>query len=254
MNYEERLLLYNEYLEHKDGKLYWLKANSNRIKVSSRAGTVTKGFIGISINKVKYYEHDIVYELLKGELVSGDCLTHLDGDNTNNFIDNLRKNETFEEALEREGAIKSLWQSLFYYYEGMLYRHSNDKKIGCPNGSGYNQFYFGKKYFRMGRAIWEYHFGEIADSLEIDHINCIKEDDRIENLRLATPHENMCNHLVQPNNKLGIKGVSAYNNRFVAYIKENGSTKNLGYYDTPEEAKAAYDAAALELHGEFARL
>lgn len=43
------------------------------------------------------------------------------------------------------------------------------------------------------RVIWYYFNGEIPESYEIDHINGIKTDNRLENLRLVTPKENMNN-------------------------------------------------------------
>jgi hypothetical protein len=53
------------------------------------------------------------------------------------------------------------------------------------------------------------------------------------------------------------KGVSQHNRvkagPFYARIKANGKTVHLGYFSTPEEAAAAYDAAAKNLFGEFAR-
>ncbi|WP_436868476.1 HNH endonuclease signature motif containing protein, partial [Enterobacter hormaechei] len=41
--------------------------------------------------------------------------------------------------------------------------------------------------------IWEMHNGPIPQNMEIDHINRIKLDNRLENLRLATRRQNACN-------------------------------------------------------------
>jgi hypothetical protein len=58
----------------------------------------------------------------------------------------------------------------------------------------------------------------------------------------------------QKNNRLGIKGVSLRNSgKYCAVIQINGKTKYLGVFTTAAEASAAYAAAALERHGEFAR-
>jgi hypothetical protein len=40
----------------------------------------------------------------------------------------------------------------------------------------------------------------------------------------------------------------------LAQIKRNYKSYNLGYYDAIEEASAAYQKAAMEMHGEFSIL
>jgi len=90
---------------------------------------------------------------------------------------------------------------------------------------------------------------------QIDHINGIRDDNRIANLRLATVAENSQNVGKQSNNKSGFKGVHwhARGKKFRAQIMANGKSKSLGLFHTAAEAAAAYDIAAAELHGEFAR-
>lgn len=52
----------------------------------------------------------------------------------------------------------------------------------------------GKKIGFLGhRVIWVYFNGEIPEGYEIDHINTITDDNRLENLRLVTHKENMNN-------------------------------------------------------------
>jgi hypothetical protein len=92
------------------------------------------------------------------------------------------------------------------------------------------------------------------DGLMVDHINGIRTDNRRANLRICTQAQNQRNRGAQRNNSTGYKGVSfiSRENRYHAAIKVNGKTKALGNFGTAEEAHAAYCAAALELHGEFA--
>lgn len=94
------------------------------------------------------------------------------------------------------------------------------------------------------------------DDIFIDHINGNKLDNRRENLRYATAAENVRNRVKAPNNTSGYKGVSyhRFTGKWQATIGANNKQFYLGLYSTPEEAHEAYKAAALELHGEFARV
>lgn len=89
----------------------------------------------------------------------------------------------------------------------------------------------------------------------IDHIDMDRANNRLSNLRLATPSQNGANRGRQKNNSSGLKGV-AWNKgakRWRAQIKANGKRRHLGYFDTAEEAHAAYQEAAASLFGDFAR-
>lgn len=93
--------------------------------------------------------------------------------------------------------------------------------------------------------------------LFVDHRNLDKTDNRRENLRIATPSESMCNQRQRRgNNKSGYRGVcyDAARNGWVATITFNGKTTRLGIFPTAREAAIAYNTAAEQLHGEFARL
>lgn len=90
----------------------------------------------------------------------------------------------------------------------------------------------------------------------IDHVDCNTLNNRIENLRPATSHENCFNRGASGRSKLGVKGVHKLNREirpYKAVIGYGGKLYFLGNWDTLEEAKAAYAKAAAELHGDFAR-
>lgn len=90
---------------------------------------------------------------------------------------------------------------------------------------------------------------------EIDHINNIKMDNRIENLREADRSRNCMNKNITKSNKTGFKGVSWFkkSKKYRAQIQINGKPKHLGLYNCPKEAHLSYCKAALERDAEFAK-
>lgn len=80
---------------------------------------------------------------------------------------------------------------------------------------------------------------------EIDHINGVKDDNRIENLREASSAQNSQNITkARSDNKTGLLGVSYYKNHktkpYKADCRINGVTVYLGRFNTPEKAHEAY--------------
>ena len=110
----------------------------------------------------------------------------------------------------------------------------------------------GKKSFLAHRLAWLHVYGAWPRE-QIDHINQIKSDNRLANLREASQKQNLWNTGARGNNQAGLKGVSPLGRRFVAQIRAGRKRKiYLGLFKTPEEAHAAYCAAAERHHGEFA--
>jgi hypothetical protein len=96
----------------------------------------------------------------------------------------------------------------------------------------------------------------VSDDQLVDHINGNGFDNRRINLRFCSNSQNLHNRTFQKNNTSGFKGVTfkKHCGRWAARIKSNGREIHLGYFSDPKAAALAYNAAAVDLQGEFARL
>ena len=80
----------NEYFEYKDGFLYWKKVNSNVTKIGNIAGCFQKnGYQILMLNKQFHYVHRLIYLKFYGNLPK--IIDHIDGNPSNNKIENLRE-------------------------------------------------------------------------------------------------------------------------------------------------------------------
>jgi len=98
--------------------------------------------------------------------------------------------------------------------------------------------------------------GSLCFNMEVDHKNGDKLDNRKRNLRLCSRQQNQCNVGMIGSNTSGFKGVwrSHDKKKWVARIVRNRKAFHLGTFDTPEEASIAYNRAAKEKFGDFAKL
>lgn len=128
------------------------------------------------------------------------------------------------------------------------------RTTGSPDHRGYCRICVDGHLYLAHRLAWLYAHGRWPAAM-IDHVNGDKSDNRIANLREATMAQNKMNVCAPRTNKSGFKGVSWNSDagKWMAYIRAAGKSYNLGRFDTPEAAHAAYAEAAARLHGEFAR-
>jgi hypothetical protein len=88
----------------------------------------------------------------------------------------------------------------------------------------------------------------------VDHINRNGLDCRKENLRIATNSQNNMNRGMFKNNTSGYRGVHRKGNMWRAMIYVSGKQIRLGTFKNIKDAASAYNAAAIQYHGEFASL
>lgn len=107
------------------------------------------------------------------------------------------------------------------------------------------------KTLKAHRLAWFMQYDELPNV--IDHINGVKDDNRINNLRSCSQQENTLNKMAYINNTSRYKGVywKKQNKKWQAQISFNGKSHYLGLFDCPKEASEVYEEKAKELHGEF---
>jgi hypothetical protein len=148
-----------------------------------------------------------------------------------------------------------LKSKLRYNPETGVFRKVNVNKIvGSLNHHGYMHISINKKVYQLHRLAWLYVYGEIPAE-QIDHINGIRNDNRICNLRKANRHENCRNSGLRRDNNSGYKGVGWHKgcNKWQARCVIDGKRKHIGMYDSAELAAAAYQEYAKKSYGEFHR-
>lgn len=122
---------------------------------------------------------------------------------------------------------------------------------GSVHYEGYIVITINKKTYQSHRLAWLYVYGHLPKN-EIDHINHIKHDNKISNLREATKSQNLQNQIkAQKDNKsTALLGVhfNKRNNNFNASIRKDGKLKHLGCFKTAQEAHEAYIKEKRKIH------
>lgn len=106
---------------------------------------------------------------------------------------------------------------------------------------------------RLHRLVAIRAFGAIPAGMFVDHIDGDARNNRRGNLRIVTMAQNAAN-AASRGGASQYRGVFKARNKWAAQIAKGGVRMCLGTFETEEEAAAAYDAAAKNVHGEYARL
>jgi hypothetical protein len=146
---------------------------------------------------------------------------------------------------------------LFEYKDGQLISKQKSKRrnvgdvLGKINDRGYVTATVQGDVYRVHRLIFLWHYGVMPE--QIDHINGVRDDNRIENLRPATSSENAQNRIAS--SVSGTKGVYWHKqiNRWVASICVNRKNIHLGSFEDIDAAKTVAMQARKDVHGSFAR-
>ena len=115
------------------------------------------------------------------------------------------------------------------------------KTIRTKDSAGYYMVDVNKRSYKAHRIIYAIMSGFCPPNMEVDHINGVRTDNRISNLRLVSSSMNSRNRKLRSDNKTGVNGVSFDKEcgLFAANVRFNGKWKRLGRFRSIEEASQA---------------
>lgn len=138
-----------------------------------------------------------------------------------------------------------------------IWRVSNNNriKIGDQAGhvskrTGYTHIKINRKLYAAHRLAWLYIHGELP-SKEIDHIDHVRTNNCIRNLREVTRQENGRNTSIRSDNYSGVTGVNWHKPTFRWHARIydlSGKNKHLGYFINFEEARQARKEAEVKFN------
>lgn len=121
---------------------------------------------------------------------------------------------------------------------------------GCRSGNGYLSIQLDGRIYLAHRLAWLYSFGAWP-SLDVDHIDGVRANNSIGNLRQASKSTNAQNirraHIDSTSGVLGVwKGKGR--NKWTSALKVDGKIHHIGNFGTSKEAEEAYLKAKRALH------
>lgn len=125
-----------------------------------------------------------------------------------------------------------------------------DLVAGCTrsNSDGYAQIGINGKLYKAHRIAMLLAYGFYGDKLEVDHINHVRDDNRLLNLRFVTATGNRRNQTRRGDNASGVTGVHYHKGarKYEARIKVDDVNIYLGSFVSLEEAAEVRKAAEIK--------
>jgi hypothetical protein len=137
------------------------------------------------------------------------------------------------------------------------YEYLNQWKWYCSSTGYANRASARDKNYKQKKILMHRIIMKAPKSMQVDHIDSNRLNNSKSNLRLVTKQQNHMNRRkLNKKTSSKYKGVSYYSiaKKWVATIYYKNKRYHLGYFNFEAEAVAAYNLAAVSIHGEYARL
>lgn len=133
---------------------------------------------------------------------------HIDGDRYNNSVENLRWSHCIQREKDKSKEVEKTtidlsnveWKPLIGFEDIFLISNNGavkskiqEKLLRICRRNGYARYAICGKMYSAHRLVYETFVGKIPEGMIIDHINGIRDDNRVENLRCITQSENAMN-------------------------------------------------------------
>lgn len=203
--------------------------------------------VTLIINKIAktFMIHRLVAETFIENPNNYPIVHHIDGNKLNNHVNNLKwvtyqentevgEKKRFGERIEIKEDDEN-WKTIPYLpdymasKDGRIYSKKTKKTLAGSYRNGYLRASIKGKSYSFHILIYNTFIGEIPKGLVIDHINGIRDDNRLSNLRCVTQSENMFN--AQKNGHKGQHKVAQYdlNHNFIKeYDSYTQAAKEMG--------------------------
>lgn len=219
------------------------------------AGRVSElGYVLLMIDGVNHIAGQVAWTYVHGAWPHA-RIKYIDGNPLNNQIDNIRVQDADHALVKSIQLTANRLRELLHYEPatGWFTWRVNTavskpgERAGNLHGFGYRQIGLDYKKYLEHILAFLYMTDAWPDG-DVDHKNGLKDDNRWDNLIVATKSENNHNKGMLRRNKTGIVGVHKHGNKYRARLQVAGKNIDLGMHNSIEEAKVARDKA-LAQHG-----
>lgn len=155
-----------------------------------------------------FMTHRLVAEMFLPNPDNFTNVQHINGDKYNNSVENLRWSPAPQKRVDKQKAAEETaidlsnaeWKPLVGFEDIFLISNNGavkskiqEKLLRICRRNGYARYAICGKMYSAHRLVYETFVGEIPEGMVIDHINGIRDDNRVENLRCITQSENAMN-------------------------------------------------------------